>query len=133
MSDGDRVREALRWPADTHHVGCESKRTAGAPCDCYGFLTNAAHEALDRLEADRDQWHSAANENAERAEAAEAERDEAFRDVQILQDLARDLANAIEAADSELDRLREALTFYGKVNYVDDGVRARAALAGSDK
>ncbi len=73
MTEAQIVREALRWPPDTHHIGCESRRVVGSTCDCYAFLTNRAHEALDRLEANRDQWHGAANEESERAENSEAE------------------------------------------------------------
>ncbi len=105
----DVVREALRWPPDTHHIGCESKRVSGATCDCYAFLTNRAHEALDRLVANRDQWHSAANEAAEERDEAlhwkgVAEANEA--DYRHGRDLAR-LDTQREQA--EVERITEAL------------------------
>ncbi len=64
------VHETLRWPPDTHHIGCDSRN--GKACDCYAAGSNAAHAALDALairlasaEDNRDQWHSASNEMQE--------------------------------------------------------------------
>ncbi len=92
----EAISAVLRWPVDTHHIGCESRR--GGECDCYAAATNAAHAGLTLLlghlgnaEANRDQWHSATNDAAEHIaallaelEVAREQRDEAAESLAML-------------------------------------------------
>ena len=51
------VRSALPYPPNEHHRNCDSREHDASPgdCDCYAQRSNAAHEALDSMEAERQQ------------------------------------------------------------------------------
>ena len=81
-------------------------QTSGAPSrgDALTALGRLV-EARDTAQANRDQWHSAANENAEALAAAEAERDAAIQERDEARRLYDGRGHALSHARRELARL----------------------------
>lgn len=124
------AREGLRYPRNDHHNRCATKADEG--CDCYARFHLHHHQALDSILAalnaleqqlrqanmNRDQWHSAANEEGERAEDSEAEvmrltnevkRLAAGSEIPALRLMVENQAETIQELERKLDRSERCL------------------------
>lgn len=146
MSDhADIVREWILKGAhdgwNGHHPACSTKEVQG--CDCYHRKYAPALAALDALVAERDEARSELDQTGEylrvitqRAVAAEAERDEALREVGFKKKALRNCREAHLSAEARVAELEKALREIERhAVYFDDEIHpevildiARAAL-----
>ena len=100
-TDQQIVQAVLEWARSISSKGTTARAEHDAALAALGRLV----EARDTAQANRDQWHSAANENAEALAAAEAERDAAIQERDEARRLYDGRGHALSHARRELARL----------------------------